>query len=489
MMSNNFLSNFKNFSILVIGDLILDKYLQGVTTRINPEAPVPVVDILSETLRLGGAGNAAFNLKKLGAKVTFFSVIGNDENGRLAMDMLKSENIDGQLIVSDERATIVKTRVIAGSQVVVRYDQGTDSEVSREVEEKLISLICSNHENYDAILISDYNKGLLSGHFVLRLKKVQTVNRKFIAIDSKRLGFFKELSPDLVKPNYSELVSLLDLRSQNVERKKQISELGSNIYNSTHAFITAVTLDKEGSLIFEAGNYMYWCPPHKIEPHHTSGAGDTYMGAFLLSILSKIPIPQAAEIASTAARIGLEKKNTSFCTREELNAYLSLSEKFITNKSKLKDVCAYYRARGKKIVFTNGCFDVIHSGHVGFLNRSKEYGEILMIGINTDDSIQRLKGYKPLNSLKDRIDVLSSFGAVDHIVAFGNIENDTASELIEIIRPNVFTKGDNDKGSIPEANFVKDQNGQIVILTTSIHKSTKDLIQKIYQDPRVLNIN
>lgn len=489
-MYNPIITNFSSISVLVIGDLIIDKYLHGISTRINPEAPVPVVDVLSQTIRLGGAGNTAVNLRSLGAKVTFYSVVGDDEYGNLAMNLLSKEEIDGQLIFAKNRITMAKTRVIAENQIVVRYDIGTESPINEDIEVELTSLILKNFGSYDAIVISDYNKGIITETLIAQLKKEKTNSKTFIAVDSKRLEIFKELAPSLVKPNYSEIVSLLNLRKQNVDRRKQISELGSTIYKSTNASITAVTLDSEGSIIFEKECYSYWCPSHNITPHHSSGAGDTYFSALLLSILSKAAIPQAAEISSTAARIGLEKETTSFCTKQELGAYLSLREKYISCLDKLCDICSYYEARGKNIVFTNGCFDIIHSGHVDFLNRSKEYGQILIIGLNTDESIFRLKGYRPLNSLKDRIDVLSGFGAVDHIVSFGDLGDDTASSLIEIIRPNFFTKGDDcTLDSIPETTTVREQNGEVIILPTFSKKSTSDLIQRISKDPKILSID
>lgn len=486
-MNNSILANFQNISVLVIGDLMIDNYLHGMSTRINPEAPVPVVDILSETIRLGGAGNTAVNLNSLGAKVTFYSVVGDDEYGHLAMELLSKEQIDGKLVKVTGRKTMVKTRVIAGNQILLRYDIGADNAIDDETETALMSLLEATFDSYDAIVISDYNKGVITKRLVEKFLKQNIAYNKFIAIDSKRLEVFKCLVPSLVKPNYSEIVNLLNIEKQYLDRKQQISELGSEIFRSTNSILTAVTLDTDGSIIFEKGKYAYWCPSHDVAPHHSSGAGDTYFSALLLSILSDATIPQATEIASAAARIGLEKSTTSVCTNQELLTYLSRTDKYIPNIEKLKDLCSYYQSRKKKIVFTNGCFDIIHCGHVEFLNRSRELGNILIVGINSDESILRLKGFSPINSLEDRVKVLAGLGAVDHIVSFGDLNDDTASKLLSIIRPNVFTKGDDCTSDlIPEASLVKQQGGEIAILP--IKKSTGELIRKITMNPNALSL-
>jgi D-beta-D-heptose 7-phosphate kinase/D-beta-D-heptose 1-phosphate adenosyltransferase len=478
----NLIRTFVHPSVLVVGDLIIDTYLKGASTRLSPEAPVPVVDISSHTSVLGGGTNTAANLKHLGANVTFAGVSGNDTAGRMAAALLEAAGINNKVIICDTRSTIVKTRVIAGNQIITRYDEGTECPVDQECEAKLISFLEKEAALYDAIVIADYNKGVITPAVISVLEQLK---HKFLAIDSKRLHAFKNTRPSLVKPNYQEITQLLGLPVLTGNRKEQLQDAGEAVYAATGSAITAVTLDEEGALIFTADQLVCHASARPVQQPNVIGAGDTYISAFTLSCLAGADETAAAEIAGAAAAVAIGKNNTAHCKHTELVACFSMNEKYITDLVQLESLCNMYRAQGKKIVFTNGCFDILHSGHVSYLNRAGELGDILIVGINTDDSIKRLKGpNRPINQLRDRMQVLAGLGAVHHVIPFGSEKNDTPEEVIRAVQPDIFTKGgDYSLESLPEAVTVEKLGGKIILLPLIPGRSTSLIIRQINTKP------
>lgn len=482
LVYQNLIKTFTLPSILVVGDLIIDTYLKGASTRLSPEAPVPVVDISSHTSVLGGGTNTAANLRHLGANVTFAGVCGNDPAGKLAATLLENAGINNRVIPCDTRTTIVKTRVIAGNQIITRYDEGTELPIDQDCENKLIALLEKEAASYDAIVVADYNKGILTPAVISALEKL---HHPFLAIDSKRLHIFKHTRPSLVKPNYHEITRLLGLPVLTYNRREQLQDAGEAIYAATGAAITAVTLDEEGALIFADNQLVCHASARPVHQPNVIGAGDTYISAFTLACLAGADETAAAEIAGAAAAVAISKANTAYCKNAELVACFSVNEKYITDLQQLESLCNMYRAQGKRIVFTNGCFDILHSGHVSYLNRAGELGDILIIGINTDDSIRRLKGTnRPINQLSDRIQVLAGLGAVHHVIPFGNEKNDTPEEVILAVKPDIFTKGgDYSLESLPEAATVQRLGGKIILLPLIPGRSTSLIIRQINTKP------
>jgi D-beta-D-heptose 7-phosphate kinase / D-beta-D-heptose 1-phosphate adenosyltransferase len=475
------ISQFGKYSVLVIGDMMLDVYLHGASTRLTPEAPVPVVDVLSTNISLGGAANTALNLKYLGANVTFCSVIGQDKDGETGLDLLKEAGITTCVLRHSSRTTLVKTRILAGHQLLTRYDSGSEHSITSPLELAFIKLLQEQYTLHDGIVVADYNKGLITPTVIAALSFLRHEEEKFIAVDSKRLTLFKDLRPSLVKPNYPELVQLMNLDVLHQNRAQQVKELGEEVFNSTGAAITAVTLDEEGSVIFNCEQDAYRCCAHTGKALQVAGAGDTYISTFTLASLAGATIPAAAELSAAAAAVALNKSTTASCTYQELTAYLSINEKYVTDLEQLQYICAMYKAQGKKIVFTNGCFDILHSGHVNYLNRARELGHVLVVGINTDESIKRLKGTgRPINQLYDRMEVLAGLGAVNHIIPFGNPEDDTASQLIQALQPDIFAKGgDYTKDKLPEALSVEEVGGTVVLLPLLPNRSTTLILNSI----------
>jgi D-beta-D-heptose 7-phosphate kinase / D-beta-D-heptose 1-phosphate adenosyltransferase len=480
-MELDYIESFIRPRVLVLGDLMVDTWLKGDSTRLSPEAPVPVVDISSNTSVLGGGANTAANLRHLGAAVTFMSYAGKDDAGAKAAILLEEAGIANRVLVCASRSTIVKTRIIAGSQMLTRYDEGTVQPLDEECEDELIALLEKEFVQHDAIVIADYNKGLITPRVIACLEKLQQQQHKFIAIDSKRLPAFRALQPSLVKPNYPEAVQLLDLPQHASNRAKQLAEKGAAVYAVTGAAITALTLDKEGALIFEKDQLCCHIPALQVNTPNVVGAGDTYISAFTLACLAEASAAVAAGIAASAAAVAISKTDTAHCKQGELIAHYTVSEKCITDLKQLENVCNIYRAQGKRIVFTNGCFDILHSGHVSYLNRAGELGDVLIIGTNSDDSIKRLKGNdRPINSLSDRMQVLAGLGVVTHIVPFGSAEDkDTPEALIRIVKPHVFAKGgDYKRETLPEAAAVEELGGEVVLVPLVPDKSTTLIIRR-----------
>jgi D-beta-D-heptose 7-phosphate kinase / D-beta-D-heptose 1-phosphate adenosyltransferase len=473
---------FRTMKVLVVGDFILDVYLRGGSTRLSPEAPVPVVTVESKEEIPGGAANTAMNLRSLGAEVTFLSVVGMDENGVKAKSILTEAGIDTRwLIRAMDRATIVKTRVAAGSHILTRFDVGSEDPVNAEIEKALLRYINSYAHTFDALIISDYDKGLITDRVVEALTLARKARNIFVALDSKRLGLFRQLNPSFVKPNYREAIALLGAKEQHKQRVQQVSVLGKDLFEKTNSLLTALTMDNDGALLFEADKLLTHVCTDSIATPNVVGAGDTFVSAFTLSSVSGASPVQAASIACTASSIAVRKSGTACCSLDELRAYYNRTEKQISDFQQLLELCRLYRAEGKKIVFTNGCFDILHSGHVSYLDRARKLGDLLIVGINNDSSIRRLKGaQRPINPLEDRIHVLSGLSAVDHIISFGEESDDTPISLIRIVRPDVFVKGgDYTREKLPEAETVDAVGGEIVFLPLVQDHSTTNIIQQI----------
>ena len=465
-----------------MGDLILDIYLKGISTRLSPEAPVPVVDVEQRTAFLGGAANTVCNLRSLGATVTYCTVIGDDEEGQEALDLLKAIGVStGTIIKHPQRKTIAKTRVVSGSHVLARFDYGNQDGLDKAITKQLIKFIESNYPHYDAIVLSDYDKGIITEQLLVAIEKLQRQVPNFIVVDSKRLSFFKSLSPSLVKPNYEEVLRLLNLPHQLNGRIEQIRSVSELLFDKVNADIMAITLDAEGSVIAERGKPVHRCFAPAISSPHVAGAGDTYLSAFVLSYISCGDSKLSGEIATAAASIAVKKESTSVCSNAELQAYFNLHSKYVTSFQKLKEICDQYHQQGKRIVFTNGCFDILHSGHVTYLHCVKKMGDVLIIGINTDESVKRLKGEsRPINPLEERLEVISGLSSVDHVIPFGDAKDDTPVSLIKIVKPHVFAKGgDYTKDKLPEASVVEMHGGEIVFIPLIQDRSTTNTIKRI----------
>jgi len=481
-MPVRYINSFKKFKILVIGDMIVDIYLSGSCSRLAPEGSFPVVDLHDKKVYLGGAGNVAANLKALGCTVVLCTAAGNDDGYREAAALLTEAGITIESIVADEqRTTLVKTRVSAPGQTLVRFDTGAAEELSAETESAVISKIRHAYAACDAVLIADYKKGVVTTGIIEELRRLNADHPKFIAVDAKDLNSFAVLKPSLIKPNYEEALKVLSLSAFCSDRAEALKKIGQEFYQATAAGIIALTLDSDGALFFKDGEFKYRSYAPKCNLPAVSGAGDTFISTCLLALLSGAGIAAAAELATAAAALAVNKTGTSICTQQELLTSIAAQEKDISSLALLKLYCSVYRCQGKRIVFTNGCFDILHSGHVSYLSRAKTLGDILIVGLNTDESVIRLKGEsRPVNKLADRKEVLSALSCIDHIISFGKSGDDTPVSLIKHIEPSVFVKGGDYQNKIlPEGAILKALGCEVVFLPYIPNQSTTKIIHKI----------
>jgi D-beta-D-heptose 7-phosphate kinase/D-beta-D-heptose 1-phosphate adenosyltransferase len=420
--------------------------------------------------------------------VTLLSAIGSDAEGAELRNALRSRGVEtGALLNHNGRRTLVKRRIIGESQMMLRFDQGTTENLDGETEERLLDRLAALYPRWDAVIVSDYGYGVLTPRVISRLAELQAAHPRPLVIDAKRLPLYREVGVSAVKPNYQEALKLIDggEEAEDGERARFILAHREEILEKTGAEIAAVTLDADGALIFERGK-----PPHRTyaEPHahsYATGAGDTFVSGLALALAAGASTPTAGELASAAASVVVKQNGTSVCTAAALRGFLSSCEKHVESLELLKARVELYRTEGRSVVFTNGCFDILHRGHITYLNRARELGDVLIVGVNSDASVTRLKGpQRPINNLEDRIGVLAALSCIDHLIAF---EEDTPKRVIRAVEPDIFVKGgDYTRETLPEAPLVERLGGRVEILPYLEDVSTTSLIERIrtaYEEP------
>ena len=476
----NIIDNFKNLKILVVGDAILDTYIYGTTDRICREAPVPVFNAEEEKYSCGGAANTAINLSALGAETYYLTVLGKDSNAHELLNVLQKNNVHCEFIFRDKsRKTIAKKRVVALSNIILRLDEGTVMDINDSLEEELLQKIVDVSHFVDAILFSDYGFGIITDSLIQSLESFSSSFRKPILVDSRNLGRFKNIHPGAVKPNYEETLQLLNLpKVAKNKRAQQVMNNAEILLAKTGADNITVTLDEDGVVLIRKGKkpYCLGCIPR--DSKNTIGAGDTFISALTLGLASRLKMETCVEIASAAAAIVVQKAGTSGCSNVQLKSYFNPIPKYISNNEEFLNTIKELRKKGKKIVFTNGCFDLIHKGHIALLDQAREAGDVLIVGVNDDESARKVKGPdRPVNTLEDRIAVLAGLQSVNYIVSFAE---ESPLQLIKEVHPDVFVKGsDYTETSIPEMPLLKKLGCEVKIIKSLKHISTTDIIQRI----------
>lgn len=475
------LDRFAGLKVLVIGEAMLDVYLKGNTERLCREAPVPVVALNESLYAPGGAANCAVNLAGLGAEAVFLSVVGDDPEAEILRRELERRGVGtAYMLASPRRRTLVKSRVLASSQMLLRFDQGSVEPLEPETEEALIETLAELYPECEAVILSDYGYGVFTPRLLGVLARFQAAEEKIVVADSKNLERFRPLRVSAVKPNFSEAAQMLGLDGapEGEGRAGLIAGHGGEILRLTGAQVAAVTLDTEGALVFEHEGSPYRTYARPVPHSQATGAGDTFVAALALALACGAYTHTAAELASAAASIVVAKDNTAACSLDELRAHFFTGEKYVSDAFGLAARFAAYRRQGLRVVFTNGCFDILHRGHIAYLNRAKALGDILVVGVNADASVRRLKGPgRPINTLEDRVQVLAALSCIDHIVAF---EADTPHDLIRLVQPDVFVKGgDYRRETLPEAGLVEQLGGEVVILPYLEDRSTTSIIERI----------
>ena len=465
----------KNPKILLVGDLMIDHYLWGNCERISPEAPVAIVDIEKESSVLGGAGNVANNLYALGAEVDILSVIGDDKNANKLKKMLKKININiNNLIVEKNRKTSRKNRIIASNQHIIRYDKESKENISKDAELKLIEIFKSKIEFYDIVILSDYGKGLLTENLTQSLISVGNEANIKVLVDPKGFEYEKYKNAYLLTPNKKEAINATNIQIEDkISLEKAIRKLKKD-YNLN---ISLVTLSEDGIAIYDENLRIK--PTVAKEVYDVTGAGDTVIASIAFALACGYDIDKAVEFSNLSAGVVVGKIGSATATLNEIIAYESSINKsnsysHIKTIEEIKKLSIELKNIGKRIVFTNGCFDILHIGHVKYLEEAKSYGDVLILGLNSDNSVRRLKGdSRPINSEDDRAYILASLEAVDYVVKFSD---DTPYELIKSIAPHILVKGGDYKGKDVIGQDIADE---LRLVTFIDGKSTTKTIEKI----------
>ncbi|MCF6340266.1 MAG: D-glycero-beta-D-manno-heptose-7-phosphate kinase [Sulfurimonas sp.] len=461
--------------ILVIGDLMIDHYLWGSCERISPEAPVQVVEIQKETTVLGGAGNVINNLNTLGASVSVSSVIGNDANGIELLTMLKDIGVNTKdIIIQKDRKTSKKSRVIAISQQVLRYDNESKENIKNLSIDNIVNSISNNISDYDVVILSDYGKGVLTDELCQKIIILCNKNSVKVLVDPKGSDFTKYKGAYLLTPNKKEAILATGIE---IDDENSLKEALLKLKKECDLDISLITLSEDGIATYE--DELKISPTVAKEVFDVTGAGDTVIASIAFALSAKKSIEDAAAFSNLAAGVVVGKIGSATVTLDEIEEYeaslhKSSSDAHIKNFNDIETIVNRYRNIGKKVVFTNGCFDILHVGHVKYLQIAKSFGDVLIVGLNSDESVLRLKGpTRPINIAEDRAYLLAALEAVDFVVPF---EQDTPHELIKMIKPDTLVKGGDYEGKkVIGSEF----SGELRLVDFVDGKSTTKTIQKI----------
>lgn len=463
------LPDYKKSKVLVIGDVMLDCYWQGKAKKISPEAPVPVIAHDKVEQRAGGAANVAMNLASLGVTCKLIGVVGDDDNSAALKAILDNNGIDHQLLNVD-LPTITKTRFMSQHQQLLRVD----NEVTPMHSEALLEVAKAESADFDVVILSDYGKGALGEcQDLLKLFKAQG---KKVLVDPKGNDYTKYHGAYLITPNMSEF----SLVAGNASCESDLEDKAKALMQTLDLSALLLTRSEEGMSLFTDSEH-YYHPAQAKEVYDVTGAGDTVIATMAGSIAAGSDIDSAAELANIAASIVVGKLGTATVTRRELDKAVHES-RFIRqgflDKELLLSELDKARAKGESIVMTNGCFDILHTGHVNYLEEAKKLGDRLLVAINTDESVARIKGpERPANTLQSRAQVLASLRAVDWVVEFSE---DTPTNIIKDCAPDFLVKGgDNDPDTIPGAKEVREQGGQVLVMNYIEGFSTTKTIERI----------
>ncbi len=444
--------------ILVVGDLMIDHYLWGNVNRISPEAPVQVVDVQRETTVLGGAGNVVNNLHAMGCTVGVISAIGDDEVGEELKDMLSDMKVNSYLIEEKGRKTSKKSRLIASHQQVVRYDRESKEDIKPKTAHAMFEefkFFCGEYDDYDIVLLSDYGKGVLTDQLTSDIINHARSKGKKVLVDPKGKDYSKYKGAYLLTPNKKEAIEASGIEIvddttliEALKKLKDVAELD----------ISLITLSEDGIAIFD--DKLTIKPTVAREVYDVTGAGDTVLASLGYALAYEKDLVSALEFANLAAGVVVGKLGSATATLDEIEDYrISLHKGSIGNHIKTFDEIKVQVERlkkmGKKIVFTNGCFDILHRGHVTYLDTAKSFGDVLILGLNTDNSVKRLKGDdRPINAEDDRAYVLAALESVDFVVKF---DEDTPYELIKLVQPDVLVKGGDYEGKEVVGSDIADE--------------------------------
>jgi D-beta-D-heptose 7-phosphate kinase/D-beta-D-heptose 1-phosphate adenosyltransferase len=476
-----FVERLSHAPVLCVGDVMLDRYVYGTVERISPEAPIPVLLVDRETAMLGGAGNVVRNLVAVGAHPTFLSVVGNDPAGREVSGLIASiEGVEPYLNVERGRVTTIKARYVASSQQLLRADREMVTPIAASIADDLRRIAAGAMADTGALVLSDYGKGVLTDDLVRGLVELARAAKKKIIVDPKGRDFARYRGASVLTPNRLELAQAA---GRALGSEAELVEAARAIVRECALEAILVTRGSEGMTLVRAEEEPLHLPAEAREVFDVSGAGDTVVAVLAGAVAAGLDIADGARLANAAAGIVVGKIGTATASAAEIYGVLHVQD-LRTGESKVAEHgqalarVAAWRAEGKSIGFTNGVFDLLHPGHVSLLAQAKAACDRLVVGLNSDASVARLKGpSRPVQNEAARSAVLGSLESVDLVVVFGE---DTPIRLIEEVRPDVLVKGaDYSIDKVVGADVVAKYGGKVMLADLLDGHSTTKTIAKL----------
>lgn len=466
------LPDFSQGNVLVVGDVMLDRYWFGDTHRVSPEAPIPIVRVKNIDDRPGGAGNVALNIASLGCHVTLLGITGNDEAAHKLAAQLKSAAVLQDLCMMENVTTIIKLRVISRHQQLLRLD--FEEPLTNVDQNELINRFKKQLANSKLVVLSDYAKGTLANpRAFIDAAKAANVP---VMVDPKGNDFSIYQGADILTPNMKEFEAIVGACLS----EKDIAQKGQELLKRYHIGSLLVTRGEDGMTLIEPTQTMH-VPAYAREVFDVTGAGDTVIGVLAAAYASGLDIKSAAALANLGASLVVSKLGAASVSAPELQVALTGKTTFrtgIVNDEQLQQAVREVRAKGKKVVFANGCFDIIHAGHVTYLQMAKQVGDYLIVAVNTDESIRNIKGpNRPINHLDHRMTVLAGLGMVDWVIPF---HDPTPERLLKLIKPDFLVKGgDYTLNQVVGADIVRAYGGEVRIMNHNIKTSSTALLDRM----------
>ncbi len=467
--------------VLCVGDVMLDRFVYGTVERISPEAPIPVLRIEGESAMLGGAGNVVRNLVALGAEVRFVAAVGDDVAGREVGGLLdRHDAIEATLVLEAERRTSIKTRFLAGAQQLMRADSETVDAVGSPVRTRILDAVGKAVEDCSVVMLSDYGKGVLCAEVIDGVVAIARDGGKPVIVDPKGTNYARYCGADVITPNLRELSEATRMP---VRDEEEIASAAQSLIEACGFSAVLVTRSREGMTLVTADGEPVHLETEARDVFDVSGAGDTVAATLAAAIGVGAPLGDAAALSNVAAGIVVGKVGTAVAYAEDVTSALrhqdlSHAEAKVLALQPALDRVAKWRRQELRVGFTNGCFDFLHPGHVSLLAQAREACDRLVVGLNSDSSVKRLKGPdRPVQSEAARATVLASLATVDMVVVFSE---ETPIDLIEAIRPEVLVKGaDYALDQVVGAEFVQKHGGTVLLADLAPGHSTSATIARI----------
>ena len=465
--------DFSQAKILVVGDLMLDRYWHGPTSRISPEAPVPVVKIEESEERAGGAGNVALNIAALNGKPTLVGLTGQDENADTLKNRLNHQGVNCQFVELADCTTITKLRILSRHQQLIRLD--FEDGFHAESGDHLLQAYKAQLADYEVVLFSDYQKGTLDK--LPELIDLAKQQGKTIIIDPKGSDFSIYRGATLLTPNLSELEAIVGA----CDTDELLVEKAEKLRQQLNLDALLITRSEKGMTLLQAEKAAVHLPTRAREVFDVTGAGDTVIATLTAAVAVGMELIDAVKLANLAASVVVGKVGTATVTVHELRSamrQLSDVEQGIVAEERLITLVNDAKNHGEKVIMTNGCFDILHAGHVTYLEQAKSLGDRLVVAVNDDASVKRIKGpERPVNTMQRRMQVLAGLSCVDWVVPFFE---DTPTRLICDVSPSALVKGgDNNPDDIPGGQCVRQQGGEVLVMEYVDNCSTTGLIRSI----------